>query len=156
MSAPTLSAPRSTASTSELRVRLTTPGARPPLRAESGAAGYDLYAVGQQHGRMIDTGVAFEIPEGWVGIIKDRSSVAFAERGYTVAGVIDSSYRGTVRVLFDREVSVEDGERIAQLVIVPHFSGQVTVVDELTETERGAGRFGSTGRGVPVDTGQSK
>ncbi len=131
-----------------LRVKRLSPSARSPRRLEPGAAGYDLYAVGAQKGRMIATGIALEIPSGWVGIIKDRSGVAVSGRGYTVAGVIDSSYRGEVKILFDREMNVEAGERIAQLVVVPHFSGDVIEVGELSRTDRGASGFGSTGRGM--------
>ena len=134
--------------TTVLRVKRLNATARPPRRLESGAAGYDLYAVGAQKGRMISTGIALEIPTGWVGIIKDRSGVAVSGRGYTVAGVIDSSYRGEVKILFDREMDVADGERIAQLVVVPHFSGDVIEVDDLSPTDRGANGFGSTGRGM--------
>ncbi|MDH4228749.1 MAG: dUTP diphosphatase [Nitrospirota bacterium] len=125
------------------------PAARPPRRAEAGAAGYDLFACGEQSGRMIATGIALEIPPGWVGLIRDRSGIAAAGRGFTVAGVIDSSYRGEVKVLFDRDMQVEDGERVAQLVVVPHFSGAVAEVDglaELSATDRGERGFGSTGR----------
>jgi len=129
-----------------LRVKCLKAGARPPRRAEPGAGGYDLYACGHQAGRLIGTGVQVEIPPGWVGLVRDRSGVALAGRGYTVAGVIDSSYRGEVMILFDREVAVEDGERIAQLVVVPHFTGEVSEVEALSPTARGAAGFGSTGR----------
>jgi len=122
------------------------PGARVPRRVEPGAGGYDLYACGAQTGRIVGTGVALEIPPGWVGLIRDRSGMALSGRGYTVAGVIDSSYRGEVKIVFDREVEVTDGERVAQLVIVPHFAGRVTEVDALSASERGAAGFGSTGR----------
>ncbi len=131
-----------------LHVKRLQPNGRLPRRLDPGAAGYDLYACGAQSGRLIGTGIAFEIPLGWVGIVKDRSGVALSGRGYTVAGVIDSSYRGEVKIVFDREISVEDGERIAQLVIVPHFSAEVIEVAELSDSVRGEGGFGSTGRGT--------
>jgi len=116
-----------------------------PRRADPGAAGYDLYACGDQAGRLIGTGVALEIPIGWVGLVRDRSGIALSGRGYTVAGVIDSSYRGEVKVVFDREVQVTDGERVAQLVVVPHFGGPVREVAGLSATARGEAGFGSTG-----------
>ncbi|MFQ5507949.1 MAG: dUTP diphosphatase [Leptospirillia bacterium] len=128
-----------------LRVRRIHPHASPPKRAESGAAGYDLYACGAQTGRMIETGVAVEIPPGWVGLVRDRSGIALSGRGFTVAGVIDSSYRGEIKILFDRDITVEDGERVAQMVIVPHFDGEVIETDMLTSTSRGDRGFGSTG-----------
>jgi len=121
--------------------------ARLPKRLDIGAAGYDLYACGTQSGRLIGTGIAVAIPEGWVGIIKDRSSIALSGRAFAVAGVIDSSYRGEIKIVFDRDLDVADGERIAQMVVVPHFSGDVVEVSSLSDTERGTGGFGSTGRG---------
>ncbi len=117
-----------------------------PRRADDGAAGYDLYACGAQNSRIIRTGVAVEIPADWVGVIKDRSGIAVSGRAFTVAGVIDSSYRGEVKIVFDREIDVEDGERIAQLVIVPHYSGAVREVSDLSHSARGEGGFGSTGK----------
>lgn len=128
-----------------LQVQRLRGGARVPRRADPGAAGYDLYACGAQAGRLIGTGVALEIPAGWVGLVRDRSGIALAGRGYTVAGVIDSSYRGEVKIVFDREVQVEDGERVAQLVVVPHFEGAVREVPALSATARGEAGFGSTG-----------
>jgi len=116
-----------------------------PRRADPGAGGYDLYACGDQSGRLIGTGVALEIPEGWVGLVRDRSGFALSGKGFTVAGVIDSSYRGEVKVLFDREVKVTDGERVAQLVVVPHFGGSLREVPALSATARGEAGFGSTG-----------
>jgi len=142
-----------------LKVARLHPDAHPPKRADSGAAGYDLYARGDQCGRLIATGVAVEIPAGWVGIVKDRSSVALSGRAFTVVGVMDGSYRGEVRVVFDREVTVTDGERIAQLVVVPHFDGVVVTDRPLSATARDTGGFGSTGRGIhdmpdPVPAGE--
>lgn len=131
-----------------LRARRLDPGARLPRRVDDGAAGFDLYALGDQEGRLIATGVALEIPAGWVGIVKDRSGVALSGRGFTVAGVIDSSYRGEIKIVFDRAIKVQDGERIAQLVIVPHFAGTVEEVGALSETARGASGFGASGRGT--------
>jgi dUTP pyrophosphatase len=128
-----------------LQVRRLRGEARLPRRAEAGAGGYDLYACGAQTGRLIGTGVALEIPPGWVGLVRDRSGMALSGRGYTVAGVIDSSYRGEIKIVFDREVKVTDGERVAQLVVVPHFGGAVEEVAALSATERGAAGFGSTG-----------
>jgi len=131
-----------------LPVRRLSAAARPPKRLDPGAAGYDLYACGDQQGRLIATGIAVAIPDGWVGIIKDRSGIALSGRGFTVAGVIDSSYRGEVKIVFDRDMKVADGERIAQLVVVPHFSGDVVEMDSLSDTSRGDRGFGSTGGGV--------
>jgi len=128
-----------------LQVQRLRGGAHLPGRSEPGAGGYDLYACGDQTGRLIGTGVALEIPPGWVGLVRDRSGMALSGRAYTVAGVIDSSYRGEVKIVFDREVQVTDGERVAQLVVVPHFGGTVREVPALSATARGEAGFGSTG-----------
>ncbi|MEQ8676268.1 MAG: dUTP diphosphatase [Aggregatilineales bacterium] len=127
----------------------------PPITApRDGDAGYDLRTVtamtiapGEQV--ALPAGVHLEIPAGFVGLVKDRSSMA--KRGFTTsAGVIDSGYRGQVLILIrnqtDAAMTVEQGERIAQLLILPAYTFEVEVVDELTETERGTGGFGSTGR----------
>lgn len=122
-----------------------------------GDAGYDLYSIGEyvvapQERVLVETGLHLEIPLNYVGLVKDRSSVASAGL-HTMAGVIDSSYRGELKILL-LNVGQEDyticvGQKIAQLVVVPIYTQAVEVVgslDELTDTERGAGGFGSTGQ----------
>lgn len=123
----------------------------------SGDAGFDLPALEECEIRpeslaLIRTGVHVAIPEGWVGLIRDRSSMAM--RGLaTVAGVIDSSYRGEIKVaihnLSDAPVRFVPGDRIAQLVVVPHIVVeqciQVSTLDALGSTARGGAGFGSTG-----------
>lgn len=98
-------------------------------------------------------GFAVEIPDGWVGLIKDRSSVF--NGGFTIlSGVIDSDYRGQVIVKFKqhrvprlgRSVLLAVSQSIAQLVVVPHWCKPIEVVDALTPTVRATGGFGSTGR----------
>lgn len=121
-----------------------------------GDAGFDLRAsaavlipAGEQV--LVPTGLHCAIPVGWVGIIKDRSSVAL--RGlHTHAGVIDASYRGEVKILIANRsgapFSVVIGLKIAQMVIIPHLmSGtEASAYSDLGESERGQGGFGSTGR----------
>jgi len=121
-----------------------------------GDAGYDLYSIGEYTlepmGRvLVETGLHLEIPAGHVGLVKDRSSVASAGL-HTMAGVIDASYRGEVKILIinlsDDEYTISVGQKIAQMVVVPVYTQAVDLVDtheELTVTERGAGGFGSTG-----------
>ena len=102
---------------------------------------------------LIRTGVHLSIPENWVGLLRDRSSVAM-RGGAITAGVIDASYRGEVKVAmhnFGKEtLQFKLGERIAQCLIVPHLPGtqseEVSSLDDLGGTERGDGGFGSTGR----------
>ena len=122
------------------------------------SAGADLYAIvdgsvtiepGET--KMIGTGLAFAIPEGLVGLIFARSSLG-TKRGLAPAnkvGVIDSDYRGEVRVVLHNHgkvaQTIENGERIAQIAFVPYYSADFAVVEELDATVRGEGGFGSTG-----------
>lgn len=102
---------------------------------------------------LVRTGLHVAIPENWVGLVRDRSSVAL-RGGITVAGVIDASYRGEIKIamynLAGDVLVFECGERIAQLIIVPHFGSifceEVERFDLLGETSRGGDGFGSTGR----------
>ena len=122
----------------------------------AGDAGYDLfavdgYAIGPGQRALLETGLHLEIPAGFVGLVKDRSSVAAAGL-HTLAGVIDSAYRGELKILLvnltDDAVHISAGQKIAQLLILPVSSPSVEYVDsldDLSSTERGAGGFGSTG-----------
>jgi dUTP pyrophosphatase len=129
-----------------------------PTRAHPGDAGLDLYSVEQGHlgpGERwsIGTGVAFAIPEGHAGLVLPRSGLA-REHGITLVnspGLIDAGYRGEVRVLLlntdpAETVRIEVGARIAQLVVTPVALAEPVEVAELSETARGDGGFGSTGR----------
>ena len=140
-----------------LRVRRLDDRAQLPTRAYAGDAGLDLYALddgvlGPGERASIRTGVALEIPEGRAGLVLPRSGLA-ARHGIAIVnapGLIDSGYRGEVRVLLlntDREVSFtfQSGERIAQLVLVRIETPEIFEVDELAASERGAGGFGSSG-----------
>jgi dUTP pyrophosphatase len=128
-----------------------------PTRAYPGDAGLDLYALddgvlGPGERASIRTGIAVEIPDGHAGLVVPRSGLA-ARHGIAIVnapGLIDSGYRGEIRVLLlntDREApfAVVRGERIAQLVLVRIETPGVVEVDELAVSERGAGGFGSTG-----------
>lgn len=130
-----------------------------PTYGSAYAAGADLYAlvegealaIGAGETVLIRTGLSVEIPEGYVGLIYARSGLA-TKKGLAPAnkvGVIDSDYRGEVKVaLFNqsgKEQSVLAGERVAQLVIAPYLSVEYREAEELSDTARGAGGFGSTG-----------
>jgi dUTP pyrophosphatase len=132
--------------------------AREPSKAHDGDAGFDLYAVepatiGPGERVSVGTGIALAIPDGWAGLVLPRSGLA-ARHGITLPnapGLIDSGYRGEVRVLLlntdTREpFEVAPGDRIAQLVLVRHESPELIEVESLEETVRGAGGFGSSGR----------
>jgi len=129
-----------------------------PRHAYPGDAGLDLSACDRvvlEPGEraLVGTGLAVAIPEGYAGFVQPRSGLA-ARHGITVVnspGLIDSGYRGEIKVvLLNTDLAepfpVEVGDRIAQLVIVPVPAVEVVVVDELEETVRGVGGFGSSGR----------
>ncbi len=121
-----------------------------------GDAGYDLfsaenYFVEPRKRVLVESGLHLEIPSGYVGLVKDRSSVAAAGL-HTLAGVIDSAYRGELKILMvnlaDEDIQIRAGQKIAQLLVIPVYSAPVEIVDlldALSSTERGAGGFGSTG-----------
>ena len=125
-----------------------------PSQAKTGDAGYDLISVEKAiikvgELKLIPTGFAWEIAPDWVGIIKPRSGMSTIKRLTTDAGVIDSSYRGQVFVALVNNGPapqlVEAGERIAQMVVVPHYSGRLIEEKSLTDTARNTDGFGSTG-----------
>jgi dUTP diphosphatase len=132
--------------------------AREPTRAHAGDAGYDLYAleaatIGPGERASVGTGIAVAIPGGWAGLVLPRSGLA-ARHGITIPnapGLIDSGYRGEVRVLLlntdgRHSFDVAPGDRIAQLLLVRHEAPELIEVDSLDETVRGVGGFGSSGR----------
>lgn len=132
-------------------------GAFKPTKAHEADGGYDLYApadatVYNVRGTIINTGVHIEIPAGYVGLIKSRSGLNIRQN-IICEGVIDSGYTGSIvvklRLMTDLQhewVRINRGDRIAQLVIVPCFSDELEVVDELEDTDRGNNGFGSSGR----------
>lgn len=130
------------------------PDAKVPIRAQIADAGLDLTTV-ESHtlapgqGRIFKTGLAVEIDPGFVGLVWDRSSMG--KRGIkSLGGVIDSGYRGEIGViLWNLSLETQEikaGERIAQLLIQAVSTPQTTEADQLSETARGAGGFGSTGK----------
>lgn len=140
-------------SVKKLRARATL-----PTYGSEFAAGADLYAcleeamtIEPQQTKLIPTGLAMEIPLGWAGLIYARSGLA-TKRGLAPAnkvGVVDPDYRGEIMVSLHNHgtvpQTVEHGERIAQLVLTPYLTACFHETDELSETVRGAGGFGSTG-----------
>ncbi len=144
----------------ELKIKKLHPAAILPTYGSAGAAGADLYALPEGDSITIDpgetvfihTGLSMAIPEGYVGLNFARSGLA-SKRGLAPAnkvGVIDSDYRGELMVALhnhgDVPQIVEPGDRIAQFLIMPVIQANFCEVDELDETDRGAGGFGSTGR----------
>ena len=144
---------------SSIRVKKVHPNATIPTYGSAEAAGADLYAcleetVVIQPGEVfwVPTGIALEVPKGCAGLIYARSSLG-AKRGLVPAnkvGVVDSDYRGEVKVvLFNHSKepqTLEPHERVAQLIITPVLTPAYEEVEELSDTSRGVGGFGSTGK----------
>ncbi|MBE6757712.1 MAG: dUTP diphosphatase [Ruminococcaceae bacterium] len=143
----------------DVAITLVREGAAVPTYGSAEAAGADLYAcleapvtIAAGQTVMIPTGVAMAIPAGLVGLVYARSGLA-TKRGLAPAnkvGVIDSDYRGEIFVALhnhgEAAQSVENGERVAQLVLTPYVTAAFQTVDSLDDTVRGAGGFGSTGK----------
>ncbi len=142
----------------ELRIKKLDERAIIPTYGTEFSAGADLYALPDGDvtipaGKtvLIHTGLSLEIPEGYAGLIFARSGIA-TKRGLAPAnkvGVIDADYRGEIMVALhnhsDKAQSIDQGERIAQLAIVPFLKAEFEESDDLSDTLRGAGGFGSTG-----------
>lgn len=141
-----------------VKIKKVSEDAKLPTYGTSFAAGADLYACSSEaisfepgETKLIKTGLSLEIPEGYAGLIYARSGLA-TKRGLAPAnkvGVVDSDYRGEVMVSLHNHTNevkeIEAYERIAQLVITPYLKANFEEVEELDNTERGNGGFGSTG-----------
>lgn len=141
----------------KVRIKKMFPEAIEPKRGTDGSAGYDLHAcdatvILPKKSCMITTGIAMEIPNGYVGLVFARSGLATKQglRPANCVGVIDSDYRGGIKVcLYNDSNAVREvnfGDRIAQLVIVPYIYPELELSETLSDTERGEGGFGSTGK----------
>ena len=133
-----------------------------PTRGSVDAAGYDLYtyeevSIREGETKLVHTGIAIEIPDGYFGAVYARSGLATKQglRPANCVGVIDSDYRGEIMVALHKDAKLTNpwldtekipaGTRIAQIVIQPYISVEFEEVADLSETDRGAGGFGSTG-----------
>ena len=136
-----------------------TGSAKLPERGSEYAAGYDLFAditeevkIAPHQTLMIGTGLAMEIPVGYFGGVFARSGLSAKEglRPANCTGVVDADYRGEIKVALHNDSEIERivivGEKIAQLVVLPFLSVEFDEVDTLSETQRGTGGFGSTGK----------
>jgi dUTP pyrophosphatase len=140
-----------------MKIKLLTSTAKAPTRGTPGSAGYDIYAddlcesVEPGCITVVLTGIAVQIPKGFVGLIQPRSGLAFNYGIDTLAGVIDSDYTGEIKVMLTTHddtssLYIYKGDRIAQLVIVPCYTYPLEVVDQFESTERGDNGFGHTGK----------
>ena len=144
----------------KLQIKRLRPDAKIPTRGSAAAAGYDLYAcpdsetvtIAPHTSQKIGTGIAVAVPDGYFAAIFARSGLVAKEglRPSNCVGVADSDYRGEYFIALhndtDTTKTIHKGDRIAQMVVLPYLSVTFEEVDELDETDRGAGGFGSTGK----------
>ena len=142
-----------------IKVKKVSPSAVIPTRGSSAAAGYDLYAdlsetitIAPHTTVTVDTGLQFELPEGYYAGIFARSGIATREglRPANCVGVCDSDYRGNYRIALhndsDQIRTVTAHEKIAQMIVMPYLPLEFEETEELSDTARGDGGFGSTGQ----------
>jgi dUTP pyrophosphatase len=156
-----------------LKIKILSENAKAPTKAYESDAGYDLYSsenfifnlsepieeekffyentsITKRNSALISTDIAIAIPPGYYGRVASRSGLSVKQNIEVGAGVIDQSYRGCVKVKLychsNDKVEIKKGDRIAQLIITPYSSPQITIVNELDSTDRGEGGFGSTGK----------
>ena len=140
----------------KVKIKRVHPNAVIPTYAKESDAGLDLVATSIISNTTFQItyglGIALEIPEGFVGLVFPRSSIRNTELTLSNSvGVIDSGYRGELQATFNKSngldsISYKVGERVCQIMIIPHPIIELTEVDELSTTERGTGGFGSTGK----------
>ena len=140
----------------QVKIKKLSPDAVIPKYAKDGDAGLDLVATSKLSNTSFQvsygTGLAMEIPKGFVGLVFPRSSIRNTELQLSNSvGVIDSGYRGELQATFrkthgDSSETYNVGDKIFQMVIIPHPIVELIEVDELSDSERGEGGFGSTGK----------
>ncbi len=139
----------------QLKIKKLQPDAVIPKYAIHGDAGMDLFAleeitINKNQRVQIPTGVAMEIPEGHVGLIWDKSGLSHKYGLKTLGGVIDAGYRGEIKVgiinLGDDNYKVGKGDKIAQMIIQQKVTVEIVEAEELDDSQRGDGAFGSTGK----------
>ena len=138
----------------KLKVVLTTPDAKMPIRTSCGAAGYDLFSaidviIPPKGKAKISTDIKMKIPEGYYGRIAPRSGLAWKKHVAIGGGVIDPDFRGIIHILIfnhaESLLKINKGDRIAQIIITKAIWPTMEQVDQLDETPRGEGGFGSSG-----------
>ena len=138
-----------------LKIKKLVPDAILPSYAHPGDAGLDMYAnetiiINPNQAVKVKTGISVEIPDGYVGLVWDKSGLSINHKIKTLGGVIDSGYRGESLIglinLGQEPYTIEKGHKVAQMLIQKIERVDVEEVSELTDTSRGAGGFGSTGK----------
>lgn len=139
----------------KIKIKKLVPEAKLPHYAHPGDAGLDLCALTDvtvpSGGRAeVRTGLAFEIPDGFVGLVWDKSGLAFKQGLTTMSGVLDAGYRGELKLLIfnttDQDYHFAAGDKVCQLLVQPIVRVEIEEAEELLESTRGEGGFGSTGR----------
>ncbi len=137
-----------------IKVKKLHPDAKIPSYSHPGDAGFDVHAceevvINPGERKMVGLGLVFEIPEGFVGLVWDKSGLAKNHGITSLAGVVDSGFRGESQVLLynisNKPFVVEKGSKVAQILIKRIELAEFEEIDELTETSRGEGGWGSTG-----------
>ena len=138
----------------KIKIKKLNPEAIVPSYAHKGDAGMDLYSVEDlilkpKHRVAVKTGISFEMSKGYVALIWDKSGVALKTGIKTMAGVIDSGYRGEIKVVLNnlssKNYEIKKGQKIAQVLIQKVENPKIEIIEELNKTSRGAGGFGSSG-----------
>jgi dUTP pyrophosphatase len=137
----------------EIKIRKMTPNAKAPAYAHAGDAGMDLFSCVEMtlapgETRPVPTGIQMAIPQGYVGLVWDKSGISIMGV-HRLAGVVDAGYRGEVRVVMvnlgTEPFEIKPGMKIAQMLIQPVEAPTIVESESLDDTSRGAGGFGSTG-----------
>lgn len=138
----------------QIKIKKLNPDAILPSYAHPGDAGLDMFScedceIEPGKRKLVSTGLAIELPQGFVSLIWDKSGIASKFGIKTMAGVIEHTYRGEYKILLyntsEEIFKIEKGQKIAQLLVQPIATAEVIEVDELSDTQRGEGGFGSTG-----------
>lgn len=139
----------------KIKVKKLTESAKTPEYANPGDAGMDLFSdeevlIGSKERALISTGISVEFPEEFVALVWDKSGIA-TKKGLTkIAGVIDSGYRGEWKIALlnvgSEEIKIEKGDKIAQVLFQKFKRAEIEEVDSLSESVRGEGGFGSSGK----------
>ncbi|HNZ55363.1 MAG TPA: dUTP diphosphatase [Candidatus Paceibacterota bacterium] len=138
-----------------IKIKKLNPEAKLPIYAHPGDAGMDFFALAETEIKpgevvRVKTGIALELPVGYVGLIWDKSGLAANHGLKTMAGVLDAGYRGELQIVvtnLSKEIySIKKHDKVAQMLIQRIESPELIEVDELSDTSRGEGGFGSTGK----------
>ena len=139
----------------EIKYKKLDPQAITPNYAMPGDAGMDLFSIEEYEIKPNEryaykTGITLEIPKGYAGIVKDKSGLAKKHGLHVLGGVFDSGYRGEYRItlvnLNDEPYKIEEGQKVAQVLIYPVITAKLEEVQEVSESKRGEGKWGSTGK----------